>query len=290
MPPPPGQDPYDPRSPEDRAWDFSPYPESLPDGPPSDDPLVPRDFDGWVKRVIGVIRRSLVPLLIIQAAVAVIGLSYQLLVGTGSDPFTQHGQAAAPVDPSQLGDLMGPLLLPLAVFTLINWFTYAASIYIIIQDAAGVPTSIGTALTFALGRLGSVVMWGLVWLLLLGLGFVLILPGLYLAIVFFASFLGVVVVERGPIMRSFSLVNRRFLPTVGRLLVIGVAGVFYLVVISLMAKGFGPASAVGAIVQSLLSLPFSLAMLAVTVVTYAELRYHDDPRIGTRELSAELHR
>src|SRR5215467_4684064 len=123
-PPPPGQDPYDPRSPEDRAWDFSGYPEPAA-GPPADDPLVPADFDGWVKRVIGVIRRSLVPLLVIQAGVAVVSLSYQLLVGDNTDPFTRRAQVSAPVNPADLGEMggmLGTMMVGLAVLTLVGMF------------------------------------------------------------------------------------------------------------------------------------------------------------------------
>jgi len=44
----------------------------VPQAAPLSDPLVPPDLRGWFERVIGVVRRSMIPLLIIQLGVAVI--------------------------------------------------------------------------------------------------------------------------------------------------------------------------------------------------------------------------
>jgi hypothetical protein len=303
QPPPSGQDPFDPRFPERLSPGFVPpqdfprypHPPSHPAGShpahaAAEDPLVPADFGGWAERVLGVVRRSLIPLVLIQAVVAVISLVYQLI---SKDSVAALGPTAQPetMTPEQLSSVFGELFVGLAVLSVVGMFAAAASVHIAIHDAVGAPTSISAALGYAGGRMPALIGWALVWWVLLSVGFVLFLvPAIYLMIVFSASFLGVVVVERGPITRSFILVNQRFLATAGRMLLAMLVGALYFGLTLALNNAFGPASVVGAIVGAALSIPFSLAMLGVSVVTYAELRHHENPEIGTTQLAAELNR
>jgi hypothetical protein len=58
---------------------------------PLDDPLVPPDLRGWAERVVGVARRSLVPLVTIQVGVGAVGVAISvaitpLLPAPGAEP------------------------------------------------------------------------------------------------------------------------------------------------------------------------------------------------------------
>ncbi|MGI8813891.1 MAG: hypothetical protein ACR2G2_00980 [Pseudonocardia sp.] len=301
MQPPYGQDPHDPFNPGPppagipSQRSFARYPEgSYPIAPPVADPLVPADLAGWFQRIIDVVRRSLVPLLTIQAGMAVFVVIYQVIVGNATNEFNRSVQASrgvvpGGVSPDQLSGFFGTLLLGIAVISLVGAYAAAASVHVVIRDAAGESSSVGAALGFAAGRMLPLIGWGLlVWLLLL-VGFVvLILPGIYLAIVFAASFLGVVVVERGGIGRCFALVNPRLLPTTGRLLMLWVILGGYSLLIGLIAAAFGPRSLPAAIIQGVLGIPLGIVGIAATVVIYAELRFHDRPGTLTPTLAAEL--
>jgi hypothetical protein len=125
---------------------------------------------------------------------------------------------------------------------------------------------------------------------LAALGFVLvILPGVYLMIVF-TTLAGVVVVERAGIRRCFTLVNPRFLPTAGRILLTTLAGIVYVAIVFALTGGYSPSgSVIVAIVREILLIPAGVVAAAVVVVTYAELRFHE--RGGnTDTLVAELSR
>lgn len=308
--PPSGQDPYDPRSPQQPPEGYPPagyppqgypphgypqpseppagYPQypggSFPATPP-DDPLVPPDFAGWFGRIIGVVRRSLVPLLIIQAGLAVISIIFDLIAGGSTEEFAAIDPAT--LDPSQVSGFFGRVFLGGLVLGLLSLIAGAASIHIAVEDAAGGRSSIGAAFGFAAGRALPLIGWFLLAGLLMALGFLLlILPGIYLAIVFSASLLAVVVIERGGIGRSFALVNPRLLPTAGRMLAFFVITFVYTVLIGIIAGAAG--GVVGTILAALLGIPIGLAWVGLVVVTYAELRFHERPGTLTPQLVSEL--
>ena len=307
--PPSGQEPRDPRYPQEPPAGYPPpgyppppagypqpnhpqqdyprYPGESFLGAPPDDPLVPPDFAGWFERIIGVARRSLAPLLIIQTGLAIVSIIFDLIAGGSTEEFAIVAADPAIVDPSQVSGLLGRMVLGQVVLGLLGLFAGAASIHIAVEDAAGGRSSIGTAFGFAAGRALPLIGWFLLAGLLMALGFMLlILPGIYLAIVFSASLLGVVAIERGGIGRSFALVNRRLLPTTGRVLAFFVITVVYILLIGFVAGMAG--SVVGTILFALLSIPIGLVWVGLAVVTYAELRFHERPGTLTPRLAAEL--
>lgn len=252
--------------------------------PPSD-PLVPANLGGWFERVIGVIRRSFVPLLVIQVAVAVVDLIFwvtaiQLTSGVAASGVSSPGAA------------LGLILLGLVVLLVVNVSAQGASIFVAIRNAAGEPTSVGTTLGFAASRALPLLGWGLVAAIMTGVGFLLLIaPGIYLAIVFGATLTGVVAVERKNIDRCFQLVHRRFWPTAGRLLLAFlIAFIYSLVINSIVAIVTSPDTVAAIAVLYILTIPVGIATVAVTVVTYAELRFHESPDTLTPTLAAELRR
>jgi hypothetical protein len=260
----PGQ--YGPGSP------YGQYPGGAPVG--TDDPLVPASFAEWFSKIIGVVSRSWQPLVLIQLAAALPGLIIGGLIEgvMAPDPAAYSSPEAAGL---AAGASVG-VLLAVLVSVVFALFAQGASVFVAVRDAVGRPAKAGEALSFAAGRALPLFGWGLLAALMLVVGFLLlVLPGLYLAIVFGAAFTGVVVIERQGIGRTFALVNRRFWPTAGRLVTVGLIALLYNLV-------------VGTLLTSVLALPVSLASVGVAVVTYAELRNHENPAVGSPALAAQM--
>lgn len=252
------------------------------DHPASADPLVPLGFDQWMSKVLGVVRRSWQPLVVVQVVAALPGL----LLSGAAEWVVLGGAPPAPADAVGAG-LAGGLIA--IVFAL---FAQGASVFVAIRDAVGRPVPASDALRFAAGRALPLLGWGLLAGLIAIVGYVLlILPGIYCTIVFAAALTGVVIVERGSIDRAFTLVNRRFLPTAGRLLVIAVMAFAYSIAVGVFVSIFTePGGLAERLLTGLLMLPVSLVSVGVAVVTYAELRFHENPSVSSGWLAAELER
>ena len=124
------------------------------------------------------------------------------------------------------------------------------------------------------------------------LGLILILPGLYLLIVFGASLTGVIIFERAGIGRTFSLVNPAFGQTLGRLLSFALAVIVYSAIVNFDHLGAGRTRRirVSAPFATSSALPVSFAFVGVGIVTYATLRNRENPAVTTPTLAAELDR
>lgn len=299
IPPPTGPDR------DDSGWRFEPrrgYPEGTEGGAvPLSDPLIPADLRGWFDRAVGVVRRSLIPLLAIQLGVAaVVGLiSYLALAGlptpTGDGAgllgLPPAGGAAGPAaQPDPFGDPTA--LVGLLIMLCVTALGQCASVYVALKDAAGRPTSAEQALHFAIRRAPALIGWEFVagLLMLCGLA-MLFAPGLYLAVVFGAALVGVVVVERGTLVRCLQLVNARLWPTVGRMALVGVAvGIYGFLADFAVGALSSPGTFNAAMLQALISVPLGVAAVGVLLVTYGELRFHADTRVVTATLADELDR
>lgn len=271
--------------------------------PPENDPLVPAGFGGWFERVLGVVRRSWRTLLIFQAVLAVLSAIYSALAASFSRNMTALSGALGPgFDPNAGAppDLVAAVVTA-GVIALIGWgvlclvvaFLAPASVFVVIRDAEGQPAPLGEALRFGASRMPAMIGWGLLAWILTSIGFVLlIIPGIYLSIVFGAALIGVVAVERTGIGRCFALVNPRFWPTAGRLVFYFLVVLVYYFIASFIASaiGGGPLSTTTGIVQAILLIPLGIAGVGVTVVTYAELRFRENGVVTTPALAAELPR
>lgn len=260
-------------------------------GQPPEDPLVPADIGGWVQRIIGVVQRSFVPLLLITLAIfgAIVVLS--ILAGLGiSGVFFASLSAGGP----GAGAIVTAIVIGLVVLVamlLVGSLAQAAGFFVAVKQANGEDASLGSALAFARTRMLAVAGWSLLAGLMIAVGTLLVIvPGVYLAIVFGASLFGVVIAERQGIGRCFTLVHNRFWPTVGRMLLYFAVVAVYALLVGLIVSAFGEGSLVGSLVQFVLTVPITIVGFAVAVVTYAELRFHDPERPGalTPALAAEL--
>ncbi|WP_224390114.1 hypothetical protein [Pseudonocardia sp. ICBG1293] len=264
----------------------------LPSGT-SPDPLVPFSFGDWFSKIVGVLQRSWKPLLLINLIVLIptailSGISY-LVDGSGT---------RSSFDPVELGAGfaagLGLTSLLLAVVTVVlSALGYAASVFVVVRDAAQRPWSQEQVIAFAKNRALPVIGWSLLAGLLFVIGFfLLILPGIYLGVVFTAGLIGVVVIERAGIGRTFALVNPRFFPVLGRLVVFFLIAVAYSVIVSLVIAG--PLALIspvlGGVVGTLLQLPLQIAGVAAMIVTYAECRFHEHNPVHTPVLADEIDR
>ncbi|MBV9139859.1 MAG: hypothetical protein JO115_02880 [Pseudonocardiales bacterium] len=286
--PPAGQDPLNPEHAALPAQQQS---------PPSNDPLVPASFGGWLGRVLGVVRRSFAQLAVLQmitAAVSVVFGVVTALMTPDRAALRSQLESGAPLTQHQISGLAASALIStigILVMVVISAYVGSAAMFVVIRDAAGQPTTAAEGLRLGAGRALPMLGWGLLAGILAGIGFVLfILPGVYLMIVTIALAGVVVVVERAGIRRCFTLVNPRFLPTAGRVLLTALASIVYFVIVFAVTGGFSPSSGViGVVVRRILFIPGGVVGAAVAVVTYAELRFHERG-VNTGTLVAELSR
>jgi len=232
--------------------------------------------------VIGVLTRSWQPLLFIQLATVVPGMIIVAIVtaAAGTD------STAVSVGAAVVG-LLGAIIL-----FVVALLAQGASVYVVGKQASGQEVGAGPALTFAAGRALPLLGWGLLAGLLVALGLILlVIPGLYLIVVFAASLTGVIMFERAGIGRSFQLVNPAFGQTLGRLLTFVLAALVYSAIAGAIVSALvGPTGFVADLLRNILSLPVTFASVGVAVVTYATLRNRENPAVTTPALAAELDR
>ncbi len=189
-------------------------------------------FSDWWVKVIGVLTRSWQPLLFIQLATVVPGMIIAAIVtaAAGTDSTVVSVGAA-------IVGVLGAIIL-----FVVALLAQGASVYVVGKQASGQEVGAGPALTFAAGRALPLLGWGLLAGLLVMLGLiVLIIPGLYLIVVFAASLTGVIMFERAGIGRTFALVNPAFGQTLGRLLTFLLAAIVYSAIVGAIVSALvGP--------------------------------------------------
>jgi hypothetical protein len=261
-----------------------PRPGGYPSSPPEvyGDALVATSFSDWWSKVLGVLARSWQPLLLIQLATVVPGMVIGALVLAGA----ASGSRTLSIGAGLLG-LVGVLI----VFV-VALLAQGASIYVVGKQADGEEIGAGPALRFAAGRALPLLGWGILAAIMVGLGFLLLLlPGIYLLVVFGATLTGVIMFEREGIGRTFALVNPAFGQTLGRLLSFALAALIYSWIVgAVVAALAGREGFLYELLMNVLSLPVTFASVGVAVVTYATLRHRENPAVTTPRLAAELDR
>lgn len=283
--------------------------------PVPEDPLVPKDLGGWLNRVFEVTKRSFWRICLIWLLYAAALL---VPVGGGFAAAVWLLARGATRDPDPLA--IGAAAAIVAFAVLFSWVTSAwalrSSIYLAVTDAVGRRDTPRQALRFGRRRLGPLIGWAFLAGVLVTFGFVLlIVPGMYLAVVLGASVVGVVVFERAGLGRCFDLIKNRFWVTFGRLalamLLVGayqmaaqvVFSMLLLPVLPFAGPMIGTASSpevpvaipliavfLGVLValSMVVWLPLAAFHSALAVVTYAELRAHRQPGLTAAVLAAEL--
>jgi hypothetical protein len=199
-------------------------------------------------------------------------------------------------------------------------FYQGASYYLSVRTANGQPTTLAEALSRTAPRTLPFIGWALLAqlaiVLALAIPIALGLPlpdwasriatflGLALcvalSVMVHSSLAGVVFIERAGPRRCYALIRGRFWATLGRLAAAALGCLGYVIVVGLLlnlvcaATGVtstdGTAVVVLGTVMLVLAIPMVVLAVAVTLVTYAELRFHEASAISTRSLAAELSR
>jgi hypothetical protein len=245
------------------------------------DPLVASSFTDWWGKVVGVLARSWQPLLIIHLALLVPAAVVGGLVA---------GAALATTPVPSTGSF-AVALLGVAVYITAFLLVPGASLFVVVRQAAGERVGAGAGLAAAARRAGPLVGWGFLVYLLIVIGiFLLVLPGLYVMVVFLVSFAGVVMCERAGAGRMFGLVNAELGQTLGRVLSFVLVCVVYGYVAQIVVEALVGAGTVAELLTFLLSLPLTFATMGVSAVTYATLRSQENSAVTTPTLAAELDR
>ncbi|HTF49964.1 MAG TPA: hypothetical protein VK735_21180 [Pseudonocardia sp.] len=317
--PAPGQGPDEARPYPDGPEPYPNYPsggdqsslENYPGGTgPAGDPLVPQDFGGWFQRVVAVIKRSFPQLALLQLIYALVAAAFNYVLTTVAPGFASPAPdfgASYPIGQTDTGPFLWTLAIGLVVSYAASGFVFIASTWVAIRDADGMRTTAIDGLRSTAGRVLPLLGWMLltvfvaacagfvvgagaavVGLLGLVLGILLVVGAVYASVAIFGSLLGVVVVERGGIGRCFALIRRRFWATTGRTVIFGLIATAYSLIVSFIAISIGGGPISITILQFALIIPMGVAAVAVTVVTYAELRFRENPTTTTHSLAAEL--
>ena len=274
--------------PDWRRRDLPPAPPAPGQQQPAEDPLVPHDFTGWTGRIVDAFGRSWRPVILLQLVLAV-----PLAIALAA---FEHEAGMTVTETSVTLDHPGAavgLLVVLAVVTIVlGAFIQLASFWIIVKQAAGRPAPMGGAARFAASRALPMIGWEIVAGVLIGVGLIVILPGIVLAVIILPTLLGAVGLERRGMRRCFELARGNFLALLGRCataLLIAAAYTQLIRVIVNIIFGRG-ANGVGVqIVAGVLQLPLNVVGVAFAVVTYAEMRGRHG-RISTGDLSSALGR
>jgi hypothetical protein len=294
------------------------------------DPLVSLDFGGWLKRVYGVFRFRFAPLAalaLLPAVVQVMFLCAMDVVRLTPAEAARRLAAAGPVDGLTAAGIVGlPTLPVVAIFigplVVATAFFLVGGYCLVVCRSNGQPLGPAGALRMAAPRVPRFVLCMLgFWLGCAVAFYLLVLPGTLLGselvqgvgmvlggvlllafgVVFFASFCGVMVIERVGLVRCFRLVRGRLWVTVGRMAMTGLIYYGYTYALALVTRWLtapfgGPPTAPGLgsvvfhVVAQSLTIPLSVFLAAATLVSYAELRCREDRLTSTRTLAAELFR
>lgn len=258
------------------------------------DPIVARDFSDWTAKIVDAVSRSWRRLFILQAIVAVpVALASALAAYGAGD-----GLTTLMTDLGNRSDVtierpgsFGLAVALLVVFALVvGTVVQIASVWLIVKDTER-RAPLAEALRFGAARMLPLIGWEIVAGLMIVVGFVLIVPGIYLAVVMVPSLVGVVVFDRVGIKRCFQLARGRFFALLGRCLMALLFAAAYSQLVTLIIKLiFGstdPSAWASEIVSGLLNLPLQVIASAFLVITYAELRGHEKGTT-TGQLSAQL--
>jgi hypothetical protein len=271
-------------------------------GPPPEDPLVPADFGGWFRRVVAAIKQNFVTLAGLQLITALATIVMGIATAGSAKAFLDQSEAlkastsagTRPDWPHYFTAAVGYTGAGTAewlVTTATTAFVLTASLFIVFRRAEGHPATAEQSIRFASKRAWPLACWLALAGILVAIGSIfLIIPGLWLAVVLFSSLPGIAVIERQGIGRCFDLINGRFWATTGRMLVVALTmGIYWLAQYGVgLALGGGPTSVPAIVVNAILAIPLSITLVAVAAVTYAELRFHQDPTTTAPRLVAEM--
>ena len=248
------------------------------------DPLVATSFSDWWAKVIGVLHAKL-EAAAVHTARYIRARHHHRRPGAALAAVAIGTESTAFSIVAALVGLIGALVLIVVMF-----LAQGVSVFVVAKGGNGEQVDFSSAVRLAAQRALPLLGWSLLAGILVVLGLILILPGLYLLIVFGASLTGVVIFERAGIGRTFSLVNPAFGQTLGRLLSFALAVIVYSAIVNFIVSALvGREGSCSELLRTS-SASRSLCLVGVGVVTYATLRNRENPAVTTPTLAAELDR
>lgn len=278
-PPPPGPPP---------SWSSGPYGSYG-----GDDPLVSRDLESWVSKSVALVKLAWKPMLVVHLVAAIPTFVLSIPLAAWADDVNVRIDRAETISGGDVLQLLGAALALGIVGVLVSTWGTLCSFWIAARTAAGADASIADGLRFGLRRLFPYLGWVLCCGLLSAVGFLAcIAPGVWLAVTFYATLLGVVAFEQGrygsTFSRCFALVKGRWWETFGRMLLLLLAN---LVVGGLVSVAVGLVSLGSSLLAQFFFAAVGAAIGVVTttllLVQYADLRNRQHP-VTTASLVGEL--
>ncbi len=266
------------------------------------DPLVTsvtEGFSGWFNRVFAVLRRNWRSLLLISwttfvAPIAVLAIVVVVVFGR-LVVLPEPGSSQSPTfDSALLGTVILIGCAGAAIAGFATCVAQAATVWSITREAAGQPGSIGAALGYGLRNGFRLFGWGLLYgLLILAGTCACFFPGLYFALAG-CLYVPVALYRRGmsPISTSFSLINRNFGASLGRmavlLLILYGVQTTLAVPVQLLSFESRPVVAISlSVALQILTAPLALVPTVGSSLLFAELWNRQSP-ITVADLDAAL--
>ncbi len=261
-----------------------------------DDPLVSRDLNTWFGKGFAAVGRSWKGMLVIQIIGAIVIGVLSAILGLWAENLVD---LEVTTSGREFDFAPGPLIASVVIFVVIAIVVQGAitlaTTRVIVDDAAGRPTDLAAAFSLAKRRVAPWLGWSIVTGLLIVLGFIaIIIPGIWLGVVFGASILGVVVFERAnPFERSFALIKGMWWSIFGRVLLLLLGTAIYTFIVdgileSLVTNDELSSRVVGEVLKAALLIPLTMLSAALYVITYAELRNREQPGVTSEGLAQAM--
>jgi hypothetical protein len=218
------------------------------------------------------------------------------------------------------GPWFGAVLVYLLVMLAVSGLYYGTGLHLTLREANGQPANLKDSLRLVAPRvprfIGRLAVAALVAIVVVGFPLVIatitqvdwlsqvcsvaaLVLLIWLGTNVYPTFVGVVFVEKAGLGRCFRLVRGRFWATLGRMVTAGLILFGYTVLTLLLSwlssLPFGgmdeqgsAGSMVGFVVLLVLTIPEWVFLLAVSLVSFAELRFYQDPATSTRSLITEM--
>jgi hypothetical protein len=260
-----------------------------------DDPLVSTDLSSWFSKVFAGMRRSWKSLLIYRLMALVPTVLLRIAIKPVVRPSTGL-RSVLGQSPSALGLASG--LMGVVVYVVSTTASAHVLAHDVVSDSEGSSsrTSWWQGLRFGFSRFWPTLGWSAAASLAIYLGLLFcVLPGIYVDVIFHATFAGVVAFERPSsiIRRCFALIKGHWWEMFGRSFLVSLASTAVIVGVSFVNGGFTLAARRARaanlrwnILLNVINVPFAMFMSGAAVVTYAELRRKLEP-VTSAQLAAE---
>lgn len=263
-------------------------------------PIAPRTFNQVLTHGMNMLVRVW-KLLLVPAVGAAIPMGAVTLIAlrmTGADEtldlIFNEPEFVAALPSEELVDLVVPLmwffLITVVLQLIASAFINLATHRIVGAELAASPISGGAASRFAFTRMVPLLLAGALAAIGVTIGlFLLVIPGIWLAVMLAMVPQVMAIEDRGVVeslRRSFNLVQGRWWPTIGYLLVVGLLGttagqLVQLVAIPLLAIGSVSVSSALGFVFGMLVQGFLISAIAVlTTFWYVDLRSRKEPLLS----------